>query len=294
MPPQRARLFWPFFLTWMAEQMLVAASHPPLLPRHTHRSSSLQAFFFIWVHGTGSGTVSGCSCARTQPARQRAASKPWMRKATTLDAPRPPPPAALPTRRNPASQPASAVGLHSGAPDVSPAPNQPPHKRERRQGARGVETAAAPRPPPWRGWTARPTGTEGGETGWRGQRRGPRRRVDAGESQCPGQGGAGPGATGADARALHRHQAHPSPSDQELGRPHLRRRGVRAGTIAAPAPSPPRRLRPPVPPPPAPSRPPLLRPAPELCGLLRPLPTDLRRTRSILWGNPGPIPARIK
>ena len=162
MPPQRARLFWPFFLTWMAEQMLVAASHPPLLPRHTHRSSSLQAFFFIWAHGTGSGTVSGCSCARTQPARQRAASKLWMRKATTLDAPRPPPPAALPTRRNPASQPASAVGLHSGAPDVSPAPNQPPHKRERRQGARGVETAAAPRPPPWRGWTARPTGTEGG------------------------------------------------------------------------------------------------------------------------------------
>ena len=117
--------------------------------------------------------------------------------------------------------------------------------------------------------------------------------MDAGESQCPGQGGAGPGATGADARALHRHQAHPSPSDQELGRPHLRRRGVRAGTIAAPAPSPPRRLRPPVPPPPAPSRPPLLRPAPELCGLLRPLPTDLRRTRSILWGNPGRIPARI-
>ena len=56
----RMRLLWPFFLAWMAGQMLVAASHPPLLPCHTHRSSSLQAFFFIGVHSTSrSGT--GCS-----------------------------------------------------------------------------------------------------------------------------------------------------------------------------------------------------------------------------------------
>ena len=163
---------------------MVAASHPPLLPCHTHRSSSLQAVFFIWVHSTGSGTVSGCSCARTLPARQRAASKPWMSKATTLNTPCPPPPAALLTRRNPASQPASAVGLHSGAPDVSPAPNQPPHKGERRQQARGVVTAAAPRPPPLDGMGSE--ANRGGKAGWRGQMRGGPRGVDAGESQCPG------------------------------------------------------------------------------------------------------------
>ena len=116
----RMRLLWPFFLAWMAGQMLVAASHPPLLPCHTHRSSSLQAFFFIGVHST-SRSGPGCSCARTLPARQRAASKPRMRKATTLNMPCPPPPAALLTRRNPASQPASAEGLHSGR-KTSPKP----------------------------------------------------------------------------------------------------------------------------------------------------------------------------
>ena len=116
----RLRLLWPFFLAWMAGQMLVAASHPPLLPCHTHRSSSLQAFFFIGVHST-SRSGPGCSCARTLPATQRATSKPRTREATTLNALCPPPPAALLTRRNPASQPASAEGLHSGR-KTSPKP----------------------------------------------------------------------------------------------------------------------------------------------------------------------------
>ena len=52
MPAHCMRLIWPLFLTWMAEQMLVAASHPPLLPFRMRRSSSLQAIFVIGVYST--------------------------------------------------------------------------------------------------------------------------------------------------------------------------------------------------------------------------------------------------
>jgi len=106
----RMRLLWPFFLAWMPVQMLVVASHPPLLPFHTHRSSSLQAFFFIGVHSTSrSGTGPGCSCARTPPPRQRVTSRPRMREASTMNLPCQLLPAALLTRRTPASQLANTL-----------------------------------------------------------------------------------------------------------------------------------------------------------------------------------------
>ena len=103
---------------------------------------------------------------------------------------------------------------------------------------------------------------EGGKAGWRGQMRGPPRRVDAGESQWPGIGGLGPRGD----RGRRQNAASPSttsipfrpvvgetsPTESRSPRWNHRRTGALALT-------PPVASRP-VLPPPVPSRPPLVWP----------------------------------